>query len=173
MQTDQLDLNSGFGQASTQLNFVSRSGSNRFHGRVYEDFRNAALNANSWANDQAGIRKNSLILNDFGASVGGRIFRDKLFFFGSFAMSKQPGSLSATNNVFTSAAQQGNFMYQGTDGTTHTVNVFTLAAQSSPTLPTTVNSIVAAQLQLINKNVGSSGVTATPDLKLLQSSVME
>jgi len=168
VQTDQLDLNSGFGQASTQLNFVSRSGSNRFHGRVYEDFRNAALNANSWANNSAGIRRNSLILNDFGGSVGGPILRDKLFFFGSFAMSKQPGSLSATNNVFTTAAQQGNFSYQGTDGTTRTVNVLTLAKQSSPSLPSTVNSVVAAQLQLINKNVGSSGVTATPDLNFNQ-----
>jgi hypothetical protein len=168
VQTDQLDLNAGFGQSSTQLNFVSRSGSNRFHGRVYEDFRNAALNANTWANDVAGIRKNSLILNDFGASIGGRILRDKLFFFGSFAMSKQPGSLSASNNFFTAAAQQGNFSYQGTDGTTHTVNVFTLAKQSNPTLPSTVNSVVASQLQLINKAVGSGGVTSTPDLNFNQ-----
>ena len=158
VQTDQLDLNSGFGQASTQLNFVSRSGSNRFHGRAYEDFRNAGLNANSWSNDNAGIRKNSLILNDFGVSAGGRILRDKLFFFGSFAMSKQPGSLSATNNVFTTAAQQGNFSYGS-----QTVNVLTLAKQSNSTLPSTVNSVVAAQLALINKAVASGGVTSTPD----------
>ena len=168
VQTDQLDLNAGFGQSSTQLNFVSRSGSNRFHGRVYEDFRNAALNANSWANDVAGIRRNSLILNDFGVSVGGRILRDKLFFFGSFAMSKQPGSLSASNNFFTSDAQQGNFSYTGTDGATHTVNVLSLVNQSNPTLPSTVNSIVAAQFQLINKSVSAGGITSTPDLNLNQ-----
>ena len=47
IQTDQLDLNSGFGQASTQVNFVSRRGGNQFHGRAYEDFRNSGLNANS------------------------------------------------------------------------------------------------------------------------------
>jgi hypothetical protein len=170
VQTDQLDLNAGFGQASTQLNFVSRSGSNRFHGRVYEDFRNAGLNANSWANDVADIRKNSLILNDFGASVGGRILRDKLFFFGSFAMSKQPGSLSASNNFFTPAAQQGNFSYTGTDGATHTVNVLSLANQSNPALPGTINSVVAAQLALINKAVPAGGVTATPDLNFNQLS---
>lgn len=168
VQTDQLDLNAGFGQSTTQLNFVSRSGTNHYHGRVYEDFRNSGLNANSWQNDAAGVRKNKLILNDFGASVGGPLLHDKLFFFGTYAMSKQPGSLSATNNVFTSAAQQGNFEYQGTDRATHSVNVFSLASQTNPSLPASANSVVAAQLALIDKAVGSGGVTATPDLNFNQ-----
>lgn len=163
VQTDQLDLNSGYGQSSTQLNFVSRRGSNRFHGRVYEDFRNAGLNSNTYSNNVAHVRRNSLILNDFGGSVGGPILRDKLFFFGSFAMSKQPGSLSANNNFFTPAAQKGDFIYQGSDGKTHTVNVLSLAHQSDSSLPGTVNSITAAQLGLINKAVATGGVTTTTD----------
>jgi hypothetical protein len=168
IQTDQLDLNAGFGQSSTQLNFVSRSGSNRFHGRVYEDFRNSGLNANSFGNNIAGVRRNKLILNDFGGSVGGPILRDKLFFFGSFAMSKQPGSLSASNNFFTTAAQQGNFVYTGTDGNTHTINVLNLAHQTDATLPNVVNSVVATQFGLINKSLTSGGVTSTPDLNFNQ-----
>ncbi len=168
IQTDQLDLNSGFGQASTQLNFVSRRGSNRFHGRIYDDFRNSGLNANSFSNNAAGIRKNKLILNDFGGSLGGPILRDKLFFFGTFAMSKQPGSISASNNVLTAAAQQGNFVYQGTDGANHTVNVFTLAQQSNSTLPGSVNSVIANELTAINKSIADGGVTATPDLNFNQ-----
>jgi hypothetical protein len=91
VQTDQLSLNSGFGQSSTQLNFVSKRGSNRFHGRVYEDFRNAGLNTSNWNIKASGAPKNSLILNDFGGSVGGHILHDKLFFFGTFATSRQPG----------------------------------------------------------------------------------
>jgi hypothetical protein len=163
VQTDQLDLNSGYGQSSTQLNFVSRRGTNGFHGRVYEDFRNSGLNANTFNNNNAGVRRNKLILNDFGGSVGGPILHDKLFFFGTFAMSKQPGSLSATNNFFTTAAQSGNFTYQGTDGATHSVNVLSLAKQSNASLPSTVNSIISTQLGLINKAVAAGGVTSTPD----------
>ena len=163
VQTDQLDLNAGYGQSSTQLNFVSRRGSNRFHGRVYEDFRNAALNANTFSNNVAHVSRNRLILNDFGGSVGGPILRDKLFFFGSFAMSKQPGTATATNNFFTPGAQQGNFVYQGTDGQTHTVNVLNLAHQSNSSLPGTVNSITAAQLDLINKAIANGGTTTTTD----------
>jgi hypothetical protein len=62
IQTDQLDLNNGFGQSSTQVNFISRRGSNQFHGRVYEDFRNSGLNANSWTNNVNGLRRNKLIM---------------------------------------------------------------------------------------------------------------
>ncbi len=168
VQTDQLDLNSGFGQSSTQLNFVSRRGSNRFHGRAYEDFRNSGLNANSFSNDVAGVRRNKLILNDFGISVGGPVLHDKLFFFGSFAMSRRPGSTTATNNFFTTAAQGGDFVYQGTDGVTRTINVLKLAHSSNPTLPGTINPIVSSQLALINKAVSNGGITPTPDLNFNQ-----
>ena len=105
--TDGLSLGNGFGQASTQLNFISRRGSNQFHGRVYDDFRNSGLNANTYANNVSGLRRAKLILNDFGASVGGPIIRDKLFFFGTFAASRQPGTIIATNNVFTAAVATG------------------------------------------------------------------
>ena len=54
IQTDQMDENQGFGQAATQVGFVTKRGTNAFHGQVYEDFRNAYLNANSWSNDARG-----------------------------------------------------------------------------------------------------------------------
>jgi hypothetical protein len=156
IQTDQLNLNSGFGQASTQVNFVSRRGSNQYHGRVYEDFRNAALNANSWTNDVNALPKNKLILNDFGGSVGGPVFRNKLFFFGTFAMRKVPGSFNASDDIFTSAAQAGNFTYGG-----KTVNLLQLAHQTNPNLPDTVNSQIAAQFSAINGIASDGSVTPT------------
>ncbi len=57
VQTDQLDLDQGFGQALMQSNFVMRRGTNAFHGRAFNNFRNDGLNANSWANDATGQRK--------------------------------------------------------------------------------------------------------------------
>lgn len=163
VQTDQLDLNSGFGQASTQVNFVSRRGGNQFHGRAYEDFRNSGLNANSWANDAAGLRKNKLILNDFGVSVGGPVVRDKLFFFGTFSMSKQPGSNTTTNDVFTAAAQAGNFTYSG-----GTVNLLTVAQQSGLGIPSAVNSVIAAQFQAINSAASAGNFTSTSNANFNQ-----
>src|SRR5271157_2952841 len=129
VQSEQLNLDQGYGQANMQLNFVTRRGSNAFHGRIYDDFQNDGLNANSWYNDAITAlnptnpaRKNLLHENDFGASIGGPIIRDKLFFFGSYAERKIPGAYSTSNNLFTPAAQAGNFTYNG-----QTVSLFTLA----------------------------------------------
>ncbi|MGA9980245.1 MAG: carboxypeptidase-like regulatory domain-containing protein [Candidatus Sulfotelmatobacter sp.] len=145
VDTESLNLDQGYGQANMQLNFVTRRGSNAFHGRVYDDFRNDGLNANSWLNDtQTAITpanpatKNLLHLNDFGASVGGPILKGKLFFFGSYAERKIPGAYTTANDLFTPAAQTGVFSYNG-----QTVNLFNLAQTyntSNPgaNLPTSV-----------------------------------
>lgn len=171
--TDQLGLNSGYGQSSTQINFVTKRGTNQYHGSVFGDFQNAGLNANSWTNNAAGVRKNKFIKNSFGGSVGGPVLHDKLFFFGSFAVTKQPGTITAYNDYITQAAQNGNFTYTGTDGQSHTVNVFQLAQQTNPNLPTTQNSVIAAQLQKINQSLqyGKSAGTSDPNLNRLRWNV--
>jgi hypothetical protein len=161
VQTDQLGLNSGFGQASTQVNFVSKRGDNRFHGHIFEDFRNSGLNANSWINGALGNRKGKLIENDFGASVGGPILRDKLFFFGTYAERKIPGSYLATNDVFTSAAQSGTYTYVGSDGATHTANLLSIAQSNN--LPSAVNAEVAKEFAAINSAEGSGHLAPSSD----------
>src|SRR5437879_2640022 len=128
VQTDQLDLGSGYGQANMQVNFVTRRGTNTYHGRAYEDFRNTALNANSWRNNAQStpgnpVPRNKIILNDFGGSIGGPILKDKLFIFGSFAMSKQPGALTGQNYVLTPATQGGGFNIVNKKGNVQTANV--------------------------------------------------
>jgi hypothetical protein len=158
VQTDQLDMNQGFGNSSMQINFVTRRGTNQYHGRLYEDFRNSALNANSWTNGLNGTEKNHLILNEFGGSLGGPIVRDKLFFFGTFAMSKQPGKTDQAVWVLTPAAQAGTFTY----GNGQTVNVLQLAANCTSTcnntaLPTTLNAQTQSTLSAVN-GVLSDGV---------------
>jgi Carboxypeptidase regulatory-like domain len=161
VQTDQLGLNSGFGQASTQVNFVSKRGDNHFHGLAYEDFRNDGLNANSWLNNALGNPKGKLIENDFGASVGGPILHDKLFFFGTYAERKIPGSYLATNDVFTSAAQSGTYTYVGSDGTTHSANLLSIA--QSHNLPYAVNSEVSKEFSAINSAEGSGHLAPSSD----------
>jgi len=163
VQTDALDMDQGFGQAAMQINFVTRRGTNNYHGRLYEDFRNSYLNANSWSNNGQGIARPNFILNDFGGSVGGPIVKDKLFFFASFAMSKQPGSINVSNSVFTPAAQSGIFTYPGTDGQTHTINVLNLAHQFNSSLPGTVNPVVASELSAVNGSLSAGVVTPSTD----------
>jgi hypothetical protein len=64
-----------------QITVVTKSGSNRFHGSVFEYFRNEVLDSRNWFDRDY---KSPLKLNQFGASVGGPIIKDKFFFFGSY-----------------------------------------------------------------------------------------
>ncbi len=163
VQTDQLDVDQGFGQAAMQINFITRAGTNSYHGRLYEDFRNAALNANSWSNNGRGIRRAPFILNDFGGSIGGPILKDKLFFFASFGMSKQPGTITASAPVLSTEAQNGNFTYVGTDGARRTVNVLNLVKGFNSSLPNTINPIVAKEQTAINSSLAGGALTPSND----------
>jgi len=64
------------------VNIVTRSGTNRLHGSGYEFLRNSGLDARNYFNTEA--RKSVFQNNNFGASLGGPIVRDKTFFFGSY-----------------------------------------------------------------------------------------
>lgn len=63
------------------INVITKSGTNDFHGGGFWFFRDRALNANTWANNRNGIRKQPYHFNQFGGNVGGPIARNKLFFF--------------------------------------------------------------------------------------------
>ena len=179
--SDGLSLGNGFGTATTQLNYVSRRGGNQFHGRVYYDFRNSGLNANSWANNAAinssgqwaPVRRPKLIQHDFGASVGGPIIRDKLFFFGTYAEFKQPGTAVTSNYIFSNPAVQGNFTYTGSDHASHTVNVFQLAHAYNPAYSNVINPSVNTLIQNAITAVNGQGLTSLTDPTLLQASFNE
>ena len=67
---------------ASQVNYVTKSGSNRFHGNLYEVWNGSALNAaDFFTNATPGNHKPRSTVNHFGGSLGGPIVRDKLFFF--------------------------------------------------------------------------------------------
>jgi hypothetical protein len=173
VQTDQMAANQGFGQAAMQINFVTRRGSNAFHGRAYEDFQNNYLNANSWYDDALVGRpkQGHLDINDFGGSLGGPIIKNKLFFFGTYAEEKQPGTDFPSATILSQNAQSGVMTYTGADGALKTVNVYTLAANCNSTpscigsaapLPTAINPVMQQQFAAIN-SVLPDGTISTPD----------
>jgi hypothetical protein len=88
------------------VNAVTKSGTNRWHGDLFEFLRNGNANAINYF----APRQDSLKRNQFGGTLGGRIIRDKLFFFGGFQQSyiRQDPSAS-TAYVPTVAALAGDF----------------------------------------------------------------
>src|ERR1700719_1442989 len=63
------------------INATIKSGTNALHGDIWEFFRNDKLNANSWSNNFSGTPRDKLRWNMFGGTLGGPVFRNKLFFF--------------------------------------------------------------------------------------------
>jgi hypothetical protein len=67
------------------INVITKSGTNEFHGTIFEFFRDRSMNANTWANHHAaggkGLPKGAYHFNQFGGNVGGPIKKDKIFFF--------------------------------------------------------------------------------------------
>jgi hypothetical protein len=149
VSSNQLDMNSGFGTSDMTITYVTRRGTNNFHGRLFEDFRNDALNAKGWNQ----TKKSKLRLNEFGGAIGGPIKKDKLFFFFSYSMSKQPKSFDVTNAYFLPDAQNGIYKWQDANGV-HSVNVFDAVsaynAANGTSFPTTLNPVVQQQMSKIS-----------------------
>ena len=67
-----------------QVSVVTRSGTNDFHGSLFEYFRNEALDANDWFANSRNLKKPPLRQSDFGGVVGGPILKNQTFFFFSY-----------------------------------------------------------------------------------------
>lgn len=96
------------------INIVTKSGTNQLHGTLYDYHRNSALNANTWQNNSAGIKKGVRIRNQFGGVAGGPVMipglydgRDHTFFFVDYEGTREilpPGFL---NILLPDAKMQG------------------------------------------------------------------
>jgi hypothetical protein len=76
-------------------NVVLKSGTNKFHGSAFEYIQNNAVNARSYFGGPLG----HLSYNNYGGSIGGPIFKDKLFFFGDYQGSSDHESVSGTFTI--------------------------------------------------------------------------
>jgi hypothetical protein len=119
--------NATFGRSSgAQVVFVTKRGTNAFHGSAYEYHQDNALNSNSWTNNRIGLKKPFLINNLFGGTVGGPIFKDKTFFFLSFEGRRNISSSTATRIVPLDTLKAGLLRFRDASGAVQTINPKTL-----------------------------------------------
>ncbi len=90
------------------VNVATRYGTNQLHGSLFEYFRNEALNARNYFS-KAPARKPAYRRNLFGATLGGPILRDRLFFFGDYQGVKQRIGVTRISTLPTLAMRQGIF----------------------------------------------------------------
>src|SRR5947209_8732401 len=95
VQVGQYDASYGR-NAGANVDVVTKSGTNQFHGNVWEYFRNTALNANDYFLNRQALPRGVLDQNQFGGTLGGPVVKDKAMFFVSYQGTRERDGLDNT-----------------------------------------------------------------------------
>lgn len=133
--------NSDSGRGSgAQIAIITKSGTNQFHGSLYEYNRNTATAANDWFNKQAELssglpnRPGPLVRNTFGAALGGPIRKNRLFFFLNFEQQRTAENQQKTLTVPTNSLRAGDVKYLNSAGAVVTLTPAEIASMG-PSCP--------------------------------------
>ena len=169
------------GMGAAQIRMSTRSGGNLFTGSAYNTWRNQAgtsdsdvlsrTKKSSWIwrlelavlvqkRDQPKTAAGEYFIDDVrlqtpGFRIGGPIVENKPFYFFNWEWFMWPNSVNRTRNLLTPQAQMGEFRYPATDGTTRSINLFTLAASKG--LTSTPDPVIAKLLADIREAAGHTG----------------
>jgi carboxypeptidase family protein/TonB-dependent receptor-like protein len=134
------------GRGVGQIQMITRSGTNSYHGSLWEEFRNTDLNANDFFNNLNGTPRNVLHQNQYGVRMGGPVRRNRTFFNGIYEGQRQRQVIATTQTVYTQTARNGIFrFFPGQVNGNAIAAVPTVDLQGNPVAPTP-----GAQLQSIN-----------------------
>ncbi len=169
------------GQGGVQVKFITRSGTNEYHGSIYYYLRRDWMNTNTWFNTHRNVNaqgvpttKPALSLFQPGGRIGGPVRipglwdgRDKLFFFVNYEWVSSPGTNNATRTIMSPLSEEGKFQYTGGS----TVDLMTLAAKNGQTAR--IDPLIARLLADVRASTRKTGtVNATTD-PLTQSFVWQ
>ena len=145
------------GEGAANIRFVTRSGTNEYHGGAFWQNRNTFFNSNYYFNNINGLPRDAINLNQFGGRVGGPVIKNKLFFFSNFEKYLLPAVGNYTRQVLTKDALAGNFTYKGTDNVVHTVNMYDIAAKANGSLPNTIRPFATTPDPIIQSTLQKVG----------------
>lgn len=103
--------------SGAQVQLITKSGSNEFHGNLREYNRNTALAANSFFSNRSGLAKPELKRNLFGGSLGGPVIRDRVFFFFDYEGRREQTESPQVRTGPSETLKQGIITYRTTNGT--------------------------------------------------------
>jgi hypothetical protein len=102
--------------SGAQVSLVTRSGSNQWHGSLFETHRNTVTTANDFFNNAAGVERPQLLRNIFGGSVGGPIKKDRAFFFFTYEGFREATATSVVREVPLPTLGQGLVRFRTESG---------------------------------------------------------
>jgi hypothetical protein len=97
-----------YGNASGIVSVITKSGTNSFHGSVYEYFRNTKLDGANFFSNRFGLPKPQYTWNQFGVSAGGPIWKNRIFIFGNYEGFRNVQEVPMSGNVPTPAEWAGD-----------------------------------------------------------------
>ncbi len=101
-----------YGRSSgAQVAMMTRSGTNQFHGGLFEFYRTPRFNANEWQNNFNSLPKGQFQQNIFGGDIGGPVIKNKTFFFLNVQALTALNTVQVNRTVYTATARQGLFRY--------------------------------------------------------------
>jgi len=143
-------------EGGVQIKFVTKSGTNQWHGGAFDQERNTFFNANYYFNSINQLPRDRLLLHQLGAHIGGPIRKNKLFIFFNYEVFRFPATLdSGQLAILNSSAQNGLFTYKDTRGALQQVNLYALAGSAG--FPSTPDPIIASTLSKIASSTSGSG----------------
>ncbi|MGH9784759.1 MAG: TonB-dependent receptor domain-containing protein, partial [Terriglobia bacterium] len=105
-----------FGRGSgAQFNIATKSGTNAFHGTLFEFLRNDNLDAAAWEDNAFGGGKPEFKRNQFGGSLGGPILRDRTFFFGTYEGFREPLGTTQVSRTFSQQIRDNPVQFTGAE----------------------------------------------------------
>ena len=170
MSTAGLSANTS-GAGAAQVKFITKRGTNDFHGGLFWQHRNTALNSNYYFNNIRGLPRDQLILNQGGGHLGGPFLRNKAFFFVNFEGFWLPQSYNVAARVLTPEASQGNFRYRDSTGLLRSVNLLDLARAKNPALPANVRQYPTTIDPMVQGVVNQYLTLATPQAGSLRDRI--
>lgn len=147
--------------AGAVLNATIKSGTNNIHGAVWEFFRNDKLDAADWFEDNGGVKKGKLRQNQFGAAIGGPIFKNKLFYFGDYEGLRRVQGTVLTGAVPEAIERDSGFtnlsdLITGQSGTPRTDGVGRVIPAGTVLDPATTRTVAAGAIDPVSGRVNSS-----------------
>jgi hypothetical protein len=165
------------GSGAININFVTRSGSNRFSGTGYHYLRHTSMNTNYWFNERNGLPRNDIKLYQWGGRAAGPISipglfdgRDKAFYMFHYEQLRFPNSFTRTRTVLHPRTLDGWFRY--TDGDLlREVNVLDLARANGQIA--TPDPLAMSILQRIQAATAKTGAVRATDNPLINDYVWQ
>ncbi|HXE30971.1 MAG TPA: TonB-dependent receptor [Terriglobales bacterium] len=142
------------GEGAVQINFTSNRGTNAFHGSVFDYFRNDALNSNYYFNNLSGQPRPVMRFNQYGFSIGGPIWKNKLFFFFDMTRFTQPEGAVQNATILNPDAASGILDYTPQGGVPSSTPSWVTCSSTSGTPLCKANLLQMA---------AANGFNSTPD----------